>query len=148
MTSLARCATEAAASFPSRVTILRKDMNARFVRFATVGMMQMHYFEKVPRELKTRAVLLSRPGNSVGRCARGTRRAVEPLWASREPVRPQAQVPRKRKRRGSDGMVQTHHGDSGAACYSFLRSEEPPEPGFGRRGELMRIMVATDGSRG
>ena len=30
---------------------------------------------------------------------RGTRFAVEPLWASREPVRPPAQVPSKRKRR-------------------------------------------------
>ena len=31
--------------------------------------------------------------------ARGIRLAVEPLWASREPVRSQAQVPSKRERR-------------------------------------------------
>src|SRR5438105_3350319 len=53
---------------------------------------------------------------------RGTRLAVEPLWASREPVRPQAQVPSKRKRRASDGYAERISSRSTRLSTPYLAS--------------------------
>jgi hypothetical protein len=57
-----------------------------------------------PRNILLAAREVSQRGGGARRgseSARGTRRAVEPLWASREPVRRRAQVPSKRERRGA-----------------------------------------------